>query len=62
MRWKRYYVCSYHYRSTHFPGPNDPCPVCGKNISQEGIVQRWVSTAIWWNPLTWETGRWETKR
>lgn len=36
------------------------CPNCGTPKSDFDLrTERWVSKAKWWNPLTWNDGRWE---
>lgn len=35
------------------------CPVCKEQTVWVDSLERWVSTAKWWNPKTWLNGYWE---
>lgn len=37
------------------------CPVCNQQTVWVDSIERWVSTATWWNPKTWLNGYWEKK-
>ncbi|MWK55775.1 hypothetical protein GO594_07300 [Pseudomonas otitidis] len=35
------------------------CPHCGSTQALYDSVERWISQAVWWNPLSWRRGYWE---
>lgn len=65
--WDVYGVCPCGFH-THAPFAMkahihmEVCPDCGTPKSDWTVTTaRWVSTAVWWNPLTWGSGHWEHK-
>lgn len=40
---------------------NKCCPRCGAISPWQNSIERWVSTAKWWDPKTWLNGYWEKK-
>jgi hypothetical protein len=63
-KWISHHKCECGFRKKFafdktFFAHDDACPKCGEFQSDmELVVERWVSLAKWWNPLTWSKGYW----
>ena len=65
--WDRYAKCpkceKRHYApfGKKFHIHMEVCDECGTDKEEWTLAtERWVSDSVWWNPLTWFAGHWET--